>query len=212
MSKELENAQQLRLIWSYEIDAYKKMPIVSEQNSLTLLGKICQRLIKPGQTTSTLEQYLNQDWRDLHNGNTLVRGQILQEPGWWACFGASVLYRSLLNAGIPVSQRKGHSIYYTNIFLPGQIGLDATVSRDDTYRIDLIFTNNQSDDIMCVVNQEGRHVRLNRYGKEQYVTHLEPLQTGDISAIKWHYTIKNQSGDLLHQEDIVTSYDKVDMF
>jgi len=210
---ELLNVQSFILVWKYEIKKYKKTPIESVKNSETLINKISNELIYPWENISLLEKLLNNQWKDLLESNILENWKIVQWIWWGSCLASTIIYRTLLDAGVDIISQKTHNIYYKNIYGIGEIGLDSTIYKDDTYKIDLLFQNNYSSPIIFVPKFWEENIVLKMYAKKkQFITQLDIINIDDKDNVQWKYSVKDETGDILSTKIISSKYDTIDNY
>lgn len=120
-------------------------------------------LVAPGESFSfnnTLDGYVS-----LGNGWTMakiiVNGSSLEDaPGGGICQASTTVYRAILNAGFPVTERKSHSLYVTYYKEYG-VGIDATIFPGAQ---DLVFTNDTNSHLLIQAYDDGYEAVVNIYG------------------------------------------------
>ncbi|MDD5769764.1 MAG: VanW family protein [Candidatus Gracilibacteria bacterium] len=211
--KEIDELNDYKLVGNYTINKYYKTPIESVLNSQSLIEKISYELIYPNENISVLENLLKNGGDDLLKSNILKDGEIIKGIGGGSCLASTIIYRTLLNAGIDIKSQKTHNIYYENIYGTGEIGLDATIYEDGKYFVDLIFQNNYKNNIILIPKFDDNKITLNIYSKEkEYSTKLIPVDTKNVSNIKWNYEIFDKNNNKISQQDLISKYDRVDNF
>ena len=91
----------------------------------------------------------------------VINGGVLTlEPGGGICQTSTTLYRGLLEAGLPVVERKSHSMY-VSYYENGGVGLDATVYNGNP---DLSFTNDTGGIIVIQAYDDGNDAYVHIYG------------------------------------------------
>lgn len=119
----------------------------------------------------------------------ISEGRVEEGVGGGVCQTSTTVYRSILNAGFPVTERRNHTLDISYYHAYGY-GLDATVYTDA--RSDLRFVNDFPGPIMVNIytddyNQEA-HVEF--YGTTDHRTvELTNLYTGDYLLKKWEWKI-----------------------
>ncbi len=210
-SAELETIKNYILVWKYSIDLYEKTPAESVKNTQTLIDKMSQELIYPWEYVSTLDTLWNKNGSDLLESNILDKGQIIQWVGWWSCLASSIVYRTLLDAGIEVVYQKAHNIYYENIYWIDEIGLDSTIFQDDDYRIDLLFKNNYSSPIIFVPRYWDKSITLEVFAlTKEYTTALESISLKNTDKIEWKYSVYDDEKKLVLETLLLSKYDAID--
>jgi vancomycin resistance protein YoaR len=87
-------------------------------------------------------------------------GELVMEPGGGICQTSTTLYRSILQAGLPVGKRKSHSMY-VSYYEKGGVGLDATIYYGQQ---DLTFTNDTGNPVVIQSFDEGDDAFVYLYG------------------------------------------------
>ncbi|MBS8122325.1 VanW family protein [Candidatus Vampirococcus lugosii] len=211
--QELDDLKNYKLVGNYTINKYYKTPIESVLNSQNLIEKISYEFIYPNENISILENLLKDGGKDLFNSNILKDGEIIKGIGGGSCLASTIIYRTLLNAGIEIKSQKTHNIYYENIYGIGEIGLDSTIYEDETYFVDLIFKNNYKNPIIFIPNFDDNKITLNIYSKEkEYTTKLTPLDIENVGNIKWNYEIFDKNNNKIGEYTLGSKYDKIDNF
>ena len=120
-------------------------------------------LVAPGETFSfnnTLDGPVS-----LGNGwamaKIIVNGADLENaPGGGICQASTTVYRAILHAGFPVTERKSHSLYVTYYKEYG-VGIDATIYPGQQ---DLVFTNDTDNYLLIQAYDDGYDAIVNIYG------------------------------------------------
>ena len=87
-------------------------------------------------------------------------GDLVYEPGGGICQASTTLYRAALLAGLPVLERKAHSLYVLYYKKYG-VGIDATIYPGSQ---DLSFRNDSKYPIIVQAYHEGTNAYVNIYG------------------------------------------------
>lgn len=119
----------------------------------------------------------------------IEEGRVKDGFGGGVCQSSSTVYRAVLNAGLPVTERRNHSldiVYYHEY----GYGLDATVYTDS--RSDLRFVNDFPGPILVNIYTDDfralAHVEF--YGTTDHrVVQLTNIPTGDYLLKKWDWKI-----------------------
>jgi len=208
---ELKNLKNYKLVWEYKIKIYYKTHKESLLNGKKIIDKISNRLIAPWETISVMDILLNNWWTDLFKSNILKNWKIIQWTWWWACLGATVIYRTLLNAWITILSHKSHNIYYKNIYWQQKIGLDSTIYYDNKYYVDLLFKNNYKNPIIFIPEYTDKYITLKVYSKEkEFNIHLIPVDLKNKDLIKWIYVMKDKNNNEILMKILVAKYDLID--
>lgn len=119
----------------------------------------------------------------------IMEGRVEEGVGGGVCQSSTTMYRSVLNAGAKVTERRNHTldiIYYHEY----GYGLDATVYTDS--RNDLKFVNNFPGPIIIntYTDDETTEAVVEFYGTtdDRYVE-LTQINTGDYLLKKWNWKI-----------------------
>lgn len=120
-------------------------------------------LVAPGETYS-FNNTLNGPV-SLGNGwvmaKIIVNGADLQlAPGGGICQASTTLYRAILEAGFPVTERKAHSLY-VSYYKEHGVGIDATIYPGLQ---DLAFTNDTDNYVLIQAYDDGYDAVVNIYG------------------------------------------------
>lgn len=213
LKQELEDFKKYKLVWNYTINKYFKTPIESILNSQNLIEKISYEFIYPNENTSVLENLLKDWWKWLLNSNILKDWEIVKWIWWGSCLASTIIYRTLLNAGIEIKSQKTHNIYYENIYWTWKIGLDSTIYEDNKYFVDLMFKNNYKNPIIFVPFFDDNKITLNIYSKEkEYNTRLTPINIKNVWDIKWNYEVFDKNNNQISKQILWSKYDKIDNF
>lgn len=95
------------------------------------------------------------------NALVIVNGKdLVMEPGGGICQAATTAYRAAVLAGLPVIERKSHSLYVTYYKKYG-VGIDATVYAK---KQDMTFRNDTNDDIALLAHTEGNEAYIDVFG------------------------------------------------
>ena len=87
-------------------------------------------------------------------------GDLRPVPGGGICQTSTTMYRAILQAGLPVLERKSHSLY-VGYYEKYGVGLDATIFQGGQ---DLVFQNNTPSYLLIQGYTEGNDVYINIYG------------------------------------------------
>lgn len=212
-SQEIQNLSSYILVGTYKINKYHKTPQESIWNSQNLIDKISYELIYPQENISLLEKLLQNGWKDLLKSNILKDGEIIQWIWWWSCLASTIIYRTLLSAGVKIKSQKTHNIYYQNIYWVHEIGLDSTIYEDEQYYVDLLFQNNYQTPIFFIPKFTDTYIQLDLYAqKKEFYTQLTPIDSDNIANIKWNYEVFNINNDRILHQTLSSKYDSIDNF
>lgn len=119
----------------------------------------------------------------------IMEGKVEEGVGGGVCQSSTTMYRSILNAGVKVTERRNHTldvVYYHEF----GYGLDATVYTDS--RNDLKFVNNFSSPILINTYTDDlrKEAYVEFYGTtDNRVVELTQINTGDYLLKKWNWKI-----------------------
>ncbi len=124
-----------------------------------LLGRMNGAVIPVGSVFSFNDALVGASgWK---NALVIVNGKdLVNEPGGGICQVSTTVYRSVLLAGLPVTQRKSHSLYVT-YYKEFGVGIDATVYFG---KQDLQVVNNTPGDVVMLTRIEGTEAIVELYG------------------------------------------------
>jgi len=119
----------------------------------------------------------------------IMEGRVEEGVGGGVCQSSTTMYRSILNAGVKVTERRNHTldvIYYHDY----GYGLDATVYTDS--RNDLKFVNNFPGPIIIntYTDDSKNEAYVEFYGTTDHrYVELTQINTGDYLLKKWNWKI-----------------------
>lgn len=119
----------------------------------------------------------------------IMEGKVEEGVGGGVCQTSTTFYRSLLNAGVQITERRNHTldiIYYHDY----GYGLDATVYTDS--RSDLKFINNFPGPILINTYTDDfkKEAFVEIYGATDHrVVELTEINTGDYLLKKWNWKV-----------------------
>src|SRR5690606_4719211 len=119
----------------------------------------------------------------------IMEGKVEEGVGGGVCQTSTTFYRSLLNAGVQITERRNHTldiIYYHDY----GYGLDATVYTDS--RSDLKFINNFPSPILINTYTDDfkKEAFVELYGiTDHRVVELTEVHTGNYLLKKWNWKI-----------------------
>ncbi|MFA5954710.1 MAG: VanW family protein [Patescibacteria group bacterium] len=151
-------------------------------------------LVKPGEEFSTLQSLGSIDNTTGYLPELVIKGdRTVPEFGGGLCQVSTTLFRSLLNAGLPITARQNHSYrvsYYEKDGNGVRIGpgLDATIYSP---RPDLRFRNDTANSLLIVGRVEGLLITFDLYGTKD----------GRQSVVDGPHTLSSiPSGDPIYVE------------
>jgi len=117
-------------------------------------------LIKPGETFSLVTALGKIDGKNGWKPELVIKGaKITPEYGGGLCQVATTLFRAALNAGLPIVERRNHSLRISYYEPP--IGLDATIYEP---KPDLRFTNDYGSHLLIQTEVVGTLLKFRFYG------------------------------------------------
>lgn len=175
-------------------------------------------VIAPGETFSfyaALGDPLSADGR-WEQAKVINGGVLTMEPGGGICQASTTLYRAILDAGLPVLERKSHSMY-VSYYEAGGVGLDATVYKG---KPDLTFLNDTGNVIVLQAYDDGADAYVHMYGTPDgrvattdgpYFSQTAPVHFTDEgkplkrNEIGWRHEVVYQDGTV-RSNVIVSTY------
>lgn len=118
-------------------------------------------LIQPGETFSLIKALGKIDAANGWKSELVIKpgGIIKPEYGGGLCQVATTMFRVALNAGLPITERRNHSLRISYYEPP--IGLDATIYEPSP---DLKFTNDYSTPLLIQTEVSGNNLTFRFYG------------------------------------------------
>jgi len=144
---------------------FEKSPDNREANiHKALSDHIHNTVVRPGQKFSfnaTLDGpvTLDKGWKEALG---LFGGGAAMTPGGGICQAATTVYRAALFAGLPIIERKSHSLYVSYYEKYG-VGIDATIFPGIQ---DLVFLNDTDEYIVIQAYAEGQDAIVNIFGSD----------------------------------------------
>lgn len=175
-------------------------------------------LVAPGETFSfyrALQDPLSAQGR-WELAKVINEGILTLEPGGGICQASTTLFRGILAAGLPVQERRSHSMY-VSYYEVGGVGLDATVYKG---KPDLTFLNDTGHPIVIQAYDDGDDAYVHLYGTPdgRSVSTVGPYFTATAPAhlleggrklqkneIGWSHAVTYPDGTV-RSEAIVSSY------
>ncbi|HYD34858.1 MAG TPA: VanW family protein [Vitreimonas sp.] len=197
--------------------------------------KINNFIIKPGEEFS-FNRALGEVSRatGYQPAYVIKSGQTVLGDGGGVCQVSTTLFRSVLNAGLPVTKRKPHSYRVSYYELDTKPGIDATVYAGD---VDLRFKNDTGHHVLIHANTDSEHLYMTveLYGTSdgrstQIVDHktwdyrsppaavyipTDTLPSGRLKQIDWAASgikasfkniVKDKDGNLIREEEYYSNY------
>ena len=176
-------------------------------------------VVKPGGVFSLVDSLnppvtLEKGWKEALG---LFGGGAALTPGGGICQSATTTYRAALLSGLPIVQKRNHSLFVDHYEFYG-IGLDATIFPGIH---DMRFRNDTSSDIILQARTEGDTAYVYIYGVDDgrtvemdgpyfYGAKNRPAQLKPLSyhQIGWVRTVKNADGSIREQAPIVATNSK----
>lgn len=127
-----------------------------------LRNHVHNAVVAPGETFSfsaALADPLDASGR-WEQAKVINGGVLTLEPGGGICQASTTMYRTLLNAGLPIVKRQSHSMY-VSYYEVGGVGLDATIYRGNP---DLAFVNDTGNTLVVQAYDDGEDAYVHIYG------------------------------------------------
>lgn len=163
--------------------------------------------------------------------NAIVNGEYEDAIGGGICQVATTVFNAVFESGFPVTERRNHSLYISSY----PTGRDAAIAYPD---LDLAWVNDSSSDVLVRTRYTDSTLTVSLFGidpgyvvtaetgdweagdpfkKRTKVDESEPAGThyvktkgADGRRVTVHRTVRDRSGNLLHQEDFASNYAPVD--
>lgn len=210
--------------------------IASRVHNVALAAsKVSGVLIKPGETFSFNESLGDVSaYTGFQQAYVIRDGKTVLGDGGGVCQVSTTLFRAALDAGLPITERQGHSYrvgYYEQDSPPG---IDATVYGPHP---DLRFTNNTPADILIQAQADTKNMTLvfELYGTsdgrvaettkptmtnvsapaEDLYQDDPTLPAGVVKQVEYkawggtasfNYTVKDKDGNITYEKKFVTNY------
>ncbi len=135
-------------------------PVNRRHNIKTGAEKLNGLLIKPGETFSTITAVGPVDGKNGYKQELVIKGnRTVPEYGGGLCQIGTTLFRLVLNAGLPVVERRNHS-YRVSYYEP-PVGMDATIYEP---KPDFRFTNDFTTPLLLQTRVVGNDLIFEFYG------------------------------------------------
>lgn len=181
--------------------AYRKWNI---QNSIKNVDKL---VLKPGEEFNYWDVMYKGGLDKVKNGWLIVGDKEVWGWGGGLCGTATAIFRGAWMAGLEITERRPHSIYYTDMYKRSEIGLDAAVFQDSP---NLRFKNNTGGTIVMhtAYNANKDIVRVQVFGTKHFknLSFAGPTRKGGsyIQSRIFEYL-----DGTTNQEDLYSSYRKI---
>ena len=136
----------------------------------------------------------------------IENGEVVMGYGGGLCQVSTTLFRAALNAGLEITERRGHS-YVIEYY--GEPGLDATIYPP---LLDLKFRNNTENYIVLQNNIEGSNITFQIYGTDDgrtvqvtKPTHRDAQEDGSIKSYVTQ-TVRDANGTIIHTKIFQSIY------
>ncbi len=164
-------------------------------------------LVKPGEEFSFNKVLGNVDAITGYLPELVIKNGVgVKEYGGGICQVATTLFRTAINSGLPIIERKPHTLLVRYYDRPG---FDATVYPG---QVDLRFTNDTANNILIQPQIEGTKISFDIYGtpdnREIVVTKPYQYATGADGSVKTVFTrsTKLPSASEAKKESFYSSY------
>lgn len=135
-------------------------PVNRRHNIKIGAEKLNGLLIKPGETFTTITAVGPVDGKNGYKQELVIKGnRTIPEYGGGLCQIGTTLFRLVLNAGLPVVERRNHS-YRVSYYEP-PVGMDATIYE---MKPDFRFTNDYATPLLLQARIEGDDLIFEFYG------------------------------------------------
>lgn len=181
--------------------AYRKWNI---QHSIKNVDKL---VLKPGEEFNYWDTMYKGGLDEVKNGWLIVGDKEVWGWGGGLCGTATAIFRGAWMSGLEITERRPHSIYYTDMYKRSEIGLDAAVFQDSP---NLRFKNNTGSTIILhtAYNTNKDIVRVQVFGTKHFknLSFSGPERKGGsyIQSRTFEYADGTK-----HEEDLYSSYRKI---
>lgn len=195
-------------LWATGLSNYAGSTYTRGKNvEKALTEHVNNTVVAPGETfsfNSTLDGPVSQrnGW---HMAKVIFNGGDLEyAPGGGICQASTTVYRAILNAGFPVTERRAHSLY-VSYYKEHGVGLDATIFPGTQ---DLVFTNDSDNYLVIQAYNDGYDAFVNIYGTPDGRTvALEGPYFADTAPAGYLYNDRKISYNEIVWEQTVTYAD-----
>jgi len=228
----IENLGIKELIGTAETN-YKNSPNNRVSNLTTGTKYLNGALVKPGDVFSTIKSLGDISSVNGYLPELVIKGnRTIPEIGGGLCQVSTTLFRAMLNAGLPITERTSHSFRVSYYEPP--VGLDATIY---SHKPDLAFKNDTSGWILIQgsTDPEKKTIKFELYGTKDgrksqvdgpyvsnYVNPTDPINEDDpnldegvtkqiekphqgANAVAY-YTVFNQDGSIRTEQTFKSKY------
>ncbi len=181
--------------------SYRKWNI---QHSIKNIDKL---VLQPGEEFNYWDVMYKGGLDQVKNGWLIVGNKEVWGWGGGLCGTATAIFRGAWMAGLEITERRPHSIYYTDMYTRGEIGLDAAVYQDSP---NLRFKNNTGSPLIMhtAYNTNRDIVRVQVFGTKQFnaIEFSGPVKKGN--SYTQSRTFKYADGTA-HTENLYSTYRKI---
>ncbi len=124
---------------------FSTSPSYRKFNIRKVLDKLNGVVLQPDEEFNFWQYEGDKQLRDFQNGWIIQGGAEVWAVGGGICGGATTVFRGAFMAGLEITERRPHSIYYRGLNGPKELGFDATVAYRNP---NLRFKNNTGAPIM----------------------------------------------------------------
>lgn len=134
----------------------------------------------------------------------IVGGAVVDEVGGGVCAVATLLYRAAWSAGLPVRERRGHSLWLASF--AAEPGLDAAVAAPGQ---DLRVANDTGERVYLVAAAAGGRATLTLWGRgDGRATSVAAprVSPGEVVEVVNARVVRASSGQVLRRDRVVSRY------
>jgi hypothetical protein len=189
--------------YNYSGNEYKR-----RYNLITGAKKFSGRIFNPGEDIDFFAIAGDRNWLEFLNGNVIEQNELKLSFGGGLSGTATMIFIPSWRAGLQIVKRYAHSQYFTDLYDPKLIGLDATIYRPVK---NLVIKNNTESPVLFYIKDDASSQTLTTYiiGTPHYrrVEIQGPLKTS-ARSFDWIRRFLTFDGKII-EESISTTYDKI---
>jgi len=167
-----------------------------KHNLITAVKKFDEKVFQPGEVIDFWEIVSDKDLSDFVYGWVIVQDSEQWQFGGGLCGSSTMIYLPSWMSGLEILERRNHSKYFTYLYPPEEIGLDATIYQPSP---NLKIRNNTSHPILFNVedDEEKGILTLEIIGNRPYknIKVEGPIKEGD-KYVKWIRHIEDFDGKI----------------
>lgn len=186
---------------------FRTNPAYRKHNIRATLKHIHKLVLQPGEEFDYWKTMYAGGLNEVGNGWVILEGKEVWAWGGGLCGTATAIFRGAWFAGLEITDRKPHSIYYPSLY-GRDLGLDATVYQDSP---NLRFKNNTGNPIMLYL----------RYNETQDFSHVYVLGTKHFTSFEFvkgarrgrsiqHERVLTMKDGTVWKDPLYSAYNKIE--